>query len=220
MSDDSSLSSESTSKLSAENFSVIFVGIIVLILVFVGTTSGRDTQRKNKLRSLPRPELPLSATIIKPRGRDLICAETDLMQKANLSAPKSDPSNDPCFGWGDYDSPYQLVHYKHVAAAAASLLKDSFESIRMPIPPGCTLRKHLWDVQAQYALPAEIVGSILATYERCRFSSHELRQVEFDSFIDQMTTIRTTLMHVGNRNGGSSALVASNNPRSLSSARL
>jgi hypothetical protein len=33
----------------------------------------------------------------------------------------------------------------------------------MPIPPGCTLRKHLWDVQAQYALPAEIVGSILAT---------------------------------------------------------
>lgn len=38
-----------------------------------------------------------------------------------------------------------------------------FASIRMPIPPGCTLRKHLWDVQAQYALPAEIVGSILAT---------------------------------------------------------
>lgn len=47
--------------------------------------------------------------------------------QANLSAPKSDPSNDPCFGWGHYDSPYQLVHYKHVAAAAASLLKDSFE---------------------------------------------------------------------------------------------
>lgn len=226
MSDDSSLSSESTSKLSAENFSVIFVGIIVLILVFVGTTSGRDTQRKNKLRSLPRLELPLSATIIKPRGRDLICTETESMQKAieKMSAPtplaKSDPSNDPCFGWGDYGSSYELVHYKHVAAAAASLLKDSFESIRMPIPPGCTLRKHLWDVQAQYALPAEIVGSILATYERCRFSSCELRQVEFDSFIDQMTTIRTTLMHVGNRNGGSSAHVASHNPRSLSSARL
>jgi hypothetical protein len=48
-----------------------------------------------------------------------------------MSAPtplaKSDPSNDPCFGWGDYGSSYELVHYKHVAAAAASLLKDSFE---------------------------------------------------------------------------------------------
>jgi hypothetical protein len=98
MSADNSLSSESASTLSAENFSVIFVAIIVLILVFVGTTSGRDNQRcvcghtvcrvtlfillpssnfnlliiffrKNKLRSLPRPEIPISATLIKPRVR-------------------------------------------------------------------------------------------------------------------------------------------------------
>lgn len=45
MSADESLPSKSTSTLSAENFSVIFVAIIVLILVFVGTTSGRDNQR-------------------------------------------------------------------------------------------------------------------------------------------------------------------------------
>jgi hypothetical protein len=40
---------------------------------------------------------------------------------------KSDAKNDPCFGWGAYGSSHELVHYKHVAAAAASLLKDSFE---------------------------------------------------------------------------------------------
>jgi hypothetical protein len=94
----------------------------------------------------------------------------------------SDPRSDPCFGWGAYASSHELVHYKHVAAAAASLLKDSFDkcaaltlscayfaltrafgSIQMPLPPGCTLRKHLWDVQSQFALPVEIVASILAT---------------------------------------------------------
>ena len=45
MSAESSPSSAATSTLSPENFSVIFVGIVVLILVFVGTTSGRDSQR-------------------------------------------------------------------------------------------------------------------------------------------------------------------------------
>lgn len=214
MSADNSLTSEATSTLSAENFSVIFVAIIVLILVFVGTTSGRDNQRKNKLRSLPRPEIPISGALIKPRGRDLICVETELMQKAILPAPdppnKSDVKNDPCFGWGAYRSSHELVHYKHVASAAASLLKDSFENIGMPIPHGCTLRKHLWDVQAKFALPVEIVGSILATYERCRFSSCELREIEFEGFIDQMTTIRTTLMLACNRSSGTTSHDASN----------
>jgi hypothetical protein len=42
-----------------------------------------------------------------------------------------------------------------------------FISIQMPLLPGCTLRKHLWDVQAQFALPVEIVGSILATLAAC-----------------------------------------------------
>jgi hypothetical protein len=51
--------------------------------------------------------------------------------QAFLSAPdpsmNSDPRSDPCFGWGAYASSHELVHYKHVAAAAASLLKDSFD---------------------------------------------------------------------------------------------
>jgi hypothetical protein len=51
--------------------------------------------------------------------------------QAFLPAPeppiKSDAKNDPCFGWGAYGSSHELVHYKHVAAAAASLLKDSFD---------------------------------------------------------------------------------------------
>ena len=54
-----------------------------------------------------------------------------LVPQAVLPAPdppiKSDIKNDPCFGWGAYRSSHELVHYKYVAAAAASLLKESFE---------------------------------------------------------------------------------------------
>jgi hypothetical protein len=45
-------------------------------------------------------------------------------------------------------------------------------SIGLPPPPGCTLRKHLWDLQAQVALPVEVVGSILATYVCLPLSPH------------------------------------------------
>jgi hypothetical protein len=50
---------------------------------------------------------------------------------------------------------------------ASVLVFTFFISIQMPLLPGCTLRKHLWDVQAQFALPVEIVGSILATLAAC-----------------------------------------------------
>ena len=40
-------------------------------------------------------------------------------------------------------------------------------SIGKPLPAGCTLRKHMWDLQSQVALPVEVVGSILATYVAC-----------------------------------------------------
>jgi hypothetical protein len=138
------------------------------------------------------------------QGRDLIWAETELMKKvlrntlflldtassllqATLPAPdpptdpltKIDPKTDPCYGWGPYGTNHELVHYKQIAAACASLLKDSFEkyvaglafssffhvfsSIDMRMQPGCSFRKHLWDVQAQHQIKAEIVASIILT---------------------------------------------------------
>ena len=139
------------------------------------------------------------------QGRDLIWAETELMKKVLRNtlflldtassllqailpwcAPdpptdpptKIDPKTDPCYGWGPYDT-HELLHYKHVAAACASLLKDSFEkyvaglafssfvhvfsSIDMRMQPGCSFRKHLWDVQAQHQIKAEIVASVIFT---------------------------------------------------------
>ena len=63
----------------------------------------------------------------------LLDTASSLLQ-ANLPAPdpptdpptKIDPKTDPCYGWGPYDT-HELLHYKHVAAACVSLLKDSFE---------------------------------------------------------------------------------------------
>ena len=45
-------------------------------------------------------------------------------------------------------------------------------SIKKPVPAGCTLRKHMWDLQSQFALPVEVVGSILATYRCLPSESH------------------------------------------------
>jgi len=98
-----------------------------------------------------------------------------LEAQAVLPAPdpptKSDIKNDPCFGWGAFGSSHELVHYKYVAAAAASLLKESFERYSALLYFS-QLRLMLLSALGCHLRPAALCGSTCGIFRlRLRYRS-------------------------------------------------